>query len=113
MCPVSCQRDFPPTGGGTDDMRDSEVEHIANLAGNTVARSPIFVSLRHPACESQFSRDARSCIAAGGGETAKGPSVRKDPSSHVGVAGFEPTTSSSRTKRAAKLRYTPCYAATV
>ena len=25
----------------------------------------------------------------------------------VGVAGFEPTTSSSRTKRAAKLRYTP------
>ena len=26
----------------------------------------------------------------------------------VGVAGFEPTTSSSRTKRAAKLRHTPC-----
>ncbi len=26
---------------------------------------------------------------------------------NVGVAGFEPTTSSSRTKRAAKLRYTP------
>lgn len=25
----------------------------------------------------------------------------------VGVAGFEPTTSSSRTKRAAKLRHTP------
>ena len=25
----------------------------------------------------------------------------------VGVAGFEPTASSSRTKRAAKLRYTP------
>ncbi len=25
----------------------------------------------------------------------------------VGVAGFEPTTSSSRTKRATKLRYTP------
>lgn len=29
----------------------------------------------------------------------------------VGVAGFEPTTSSSRTKRAAKLRYTPIIAA--
>lgn len=28
----------------------------------------------------------------------------------VGVAGFEPTTSSSRTKRAAKLRYTPIVA---
>jgi hypothetical protein len=27
--------------------------------------------------------------------------------SMVGVAGFEPTTSSSRTKRATKLRYTP------
>jgi hypothetical protein len=27
--------------------------------------------------------------------------------SFVGVAGFEPTTSSSRTKRATKLRYTP------
>ena len=30
-----------------------------------------------------------------------------DTRSFVGVAGFEPTTSSSRTKRAAKLRYTP------
>ena len=28
----------------------------------------------------------------------------------VGVAGFEPTTSSSRTKRATKLRHTPCAA---
>jgi hypothetical protein len=28
----------------------------------------------------------------------------------VGVAGFEPTTSSSRTKRATKLRYTPMIA---
>src|ERR1700745_2175947 len=29
------------------------------------------------------------------------------PSGLVGVAGFEPAASSSRTKRAAKLRYTP------
>ena len=29
------------------------------------------------------------------------------PLSWVGVAGFEPAASSSRTKRAAKLRYTP------
>ena len=29
------------------------------------------------------------------------------PSELVGVAGFEPAASSSRTKRAAKLRYTP------
>ena len=29
------------------------------------------------------------------------------PSGLVGVAGFEPTASSSRTKRATKLRYTP------
>lgn|GEM_PF-2236869 len=28
----------------------------------------------------------------------------------VGVAGFEPTTSSSRTTRATKLRYTPLFA---
>lgn len=27
----------------------------------------------------------------------------------VGVAGFEPTTSASRTRRATKLRYTPIY----
>ncbi len=27
----------------------------------------------------------------------------------VGVAGFEPTASSSRTKRATKLRHTPCF----
>ncbi len=31
----------------------------------------------------------------------------KPSSSLVGVAGFEPAASSSRTKRAAKLRYTP------
>ena len=30
----------------------------------------------------------------------------------VGVAGFEPTTSSSRTKRATKLRHTPIKATT-
>ena len=28
---------------------------------------------------------------------------------NVGVAGFEPTASSSRTKRATKLRHTPCF----
>ena len=32
---------------------------------------------------------------------------RKMASDLVGVAGFEPTTSSSRTKRATKLRHTP------
>lgn len=35
---------------------------------------------------------------------------RKWPFIWVGVAGFEPTASSSRTKRAAKLRYTPVHA---
>src|SRR4051795_3645686 len=45
-------------------------------------------------------------------ETVKGQSLirgnRPWPAATlVGVAGFEPTTSSSRTKRAAKLRYTP------
>ena len=30
-----------------------------------------------------------------------------EPLTWVGVAGFEPAASSSRTKRAAKLRYTP------
>ena len=34
--------------------------------------------------------------------TDEGPEIQM-----VGVAGFEPTTSSSRTKRATKLRYTP------
>ena len=33
--------------------------------------------------------------------------VSRMPSDLVGVAGFEPAASSSRTKRAAKLRYTP------
>ena len=38
-----------------------------------------------------------------------GPSLmrRNEPLTWVGVAGFEPAASSSRTKRAAKLRYTP------
>ena len=33
--------------------------------------------------------------------------TRNEPLTWVGVAGFEPAASSSRTKRAAKLRYTP------
>ena len=33
--------------------------------------------------------------------------TRNSPLTCVGVAGFEPAASSSRTKRAAKLRYTP------
>ena len=33
--------------------------------------------------------------------------MRNSPLTWVGVAGFEPAASSSRTKRAAKLRYTP------
>lgn len=42
-------------------------------------------------------------------KTPRGPSatITLGPLNSVGVAGFEPTTSSSRTKRAAKLRYTP------
>jgi hypothetical protein len=43
-----------------------------------------------------------------GPETTRGHIPCRDmPSDLVGVAGFEPTTSSSRTKRATKLRYTP------
>ncbi len=33
--------------------------------------------------------------------------MRNEPLTLVGVAGFEPAASSSRTKRAAKLRHTP------
>jgi hypothetical protein len=33
--------------------------------------------------------------------------MRNEPLTWVGVAGFEPAASSSRTKRAAKLRHTP------
>ncbi len=33
--------------------------------------------------------------------------TRNSPLTWVGVAGFEPAASSSRTKRAAKLRHTP------
>jgi hypothetical protein len=41
-------------------------------------------------------------------DTTQGRSPSREPAlDHVGVAGFEPTTSSSRTKRATKLRHTP------
>ena len=65
---------------------------------------------------------ARSRALAGGDRADGTADMRGGPSSAhdmpkagpvgpafvlVGVAGFEPTTSSSRTKRAAKLRYTP------
>jgi hypothetical protein len=45
----------------------------------------------------------------------QGPSARSltDEYYVVGVAGFEPAASSSRTKRAAKLRYTPATASKV
>jgi hypothetical protein len=39
--------------------------------------------------------------------------VGNQPLTWVGVAGFEPAASSSRTKRAAKLRYTPPTASAV
>ena len=46
-----------------------------------------------------------------GGERVA-PLLHKAPANHitsmVGDAGFEPTTSASRTRRATKLRYTPC-----
>ena len=46
-------------------------------------------------------------------EKQKGHHRRCDvPFELVGVAGFEPTTSASRTQRAAKLRYTPIRAVT-
>jgi hypothetical protein len=51
-----------------------------------------------------------SKVAPGNGIRAGSPVGRTGPDLHkhsVGVAGFEPTTSSSRTKRATKLRYTP------
>jgi hypothetical protein len=44
-----------------------------------------------------------------GARAQNGPPLmtRNGPVTWVGVAGFEPAASSSRTKRAAKLRYTP------
>lgn len=66
-------------------------------------------------------RDPGCCgVAVGGGvrwgsKDLEAGLLGGDPASDlalcVGVAGFEPTTSSSRTKRAAKLRYTPVVAA--
>jgi hypothetical protein len=62
------------------------------------------------------SRDPRTgcrmCCGLTADESAEGPNriSRSGPvicCSAVGVAGFEPTTSSSRTKRATKLRHTP------
>jgi hypothetical protein len=49
---------------------------------------------------SAWRRDARH---------ERGPPLmtRNEPLTWVGVAGFEPAASSSRTKRAAKMRYTP------
>src|SRR5690606_41425347 len=46
-----------------------------------------------------------------GPERRRAGSWRIRPFFTVGVAGFEPTTSSSRTKRATKLRHTPVKAA--
>ena len=58
----------------------------------------------------------RPCRRGGSGRDDGRPvplSPQKHRPSAVGVAGFEPTTSASRTQRATKLRYTPMEARTV
>ncbi len=52
-------------------------------------------------------RSTRAPSADGRTRTAGASDVGRGRPSSVGVAGFEPTTSSSRTQRATKLRYTP------
>ena len=56
------------------------------------AQNVLFVFLLMPASSQRQKQKARHCVQG---------------FSFVGVAGFEPTTSSSRTKRATGLRYTP------
>lgn len=86
-------------GGGAVDL---------NLRRMEVVRSVLVRGGRCPWVAVEFGvRWGSKDLEAGllGGEPAS------DLHLCVGVAGFEPTTSSSRTKRAAKLRYTPVVAA--
>ena len=57
-----------------------------------------------PPAPTQPQEATQQRFRAGLPERKNGPELAKPL---VGVAGFEPTTSSSRTKRATKLRYTP------
>ena len=56
-------------------------------------------------CSSSWRASRRGSSASW--PRARSPSRRADAEEVVGVAGFEPTTSSSRTMRATRLRYTP------
>lgn len=79
-----------------------------NLRRMEVVRSVLVRGGRCPWVVAEFADEWRTKDLEAGllcGEPAS------DLAFSVGVAGFEPTTSSSRTKRAAKLRYTPVAAA--
>ena len=70
--------------------------------------------VRHPQYipEKQPAREGPVTTILASPKTRKIPRHRRtyDAGHHmVGVAGFEPTASSSRTKRATKLRHTPCF----
>ncbi len=72
------------------------VEHIALLVGHS----------RTMTTETVYRKQIRPVLL--NGETIKGHLPRLQVACElVGVAGFEPAASSSRTKRAAKLRHTP------
>ncbi len=75
----------------------------------------LFIRLESPSAESlgMPAETARRCGLAHDQDNEKGRCSRvsagQRPFVHmVGVTGFEPATSSSRTKRATKLRHTPC-----
>jgi hypothetical protein len=64
-------------------------------------------------CRNGSSAGSRCCTSLLYGHEKGHPHVVRMASELVGVAGFEPAASSSRTKRAAKLRHTPMTAAEV
>jgi hypothetical protein len=76
---------------------------IRNVADFVIARIRSSFPDRRPGLSEQAAA-ARNEIRASFLEWKADPDLH---CSSVGVAGFEPTTSSSRTKRATKLRYTP------
>lgn len=77
------------------------------LSGFVLPRTASAATLRGPSSLTQASL-RRGCVAQLARFAGKTKPVKVLTLTGVGVAGFEPAASSSRTKHATKLRHTPC-----
>jgi aspartate-semialdehyde dehydrogenase len=102
---------IPPSWAGSGSIPPARTASPCSSRATTSARARPSTPYRSPKRSSPVGPDAASPGGVPVRAGAKGPPGDgrggPDRCSVVGLAGFEPTTSSSRTRRATKLRYSP------